>query len=642
MSLFRQLWLAIISLTLFIFIGSFVISILTARAYLEQQLSLKNIDNAEALALALSQQPNKDPVAVALVISAQFDTGHYQLIRLTSPEQRVLTENQYQGADKETPDWFVRLFPIRANPGVAQVQDGWRQLGTLTVVSHNKFAYRELWHGSLKLLAWFLAAGLLAGGIGSLVIRAIARPLNQVVGQAQAISERRFITLPEPRTLELKSVVRAMNEMVQRLKQFFSEEASRLEALRRAVNHDPVTGLANRELFMNKFQSTLGREEAPYIGALILVRLSALDEINRQIGHGATNQLLQRIAAILEDVCAQHSDSVAARIKGSDFALLIPDEENIPAMAATLTHTLLQPLQADWPGLTEYFHLGAIAYHRGDKLGPTLAAADQVLATAEAKGANTWHAVPADQHPQTRSAEAWYSMLNSVLAKQRLKLAFFPVVTIQGQGQEQALHQEGFVRLQAEHDDRWMVAGDFMPMAVRHKLTATLDLAVTEYALAALQTTPGNIAINFCAETITDWGFRNQLTRLLDSHPALCTRLCVEVTEYDALRELEAFRDLARTLKQYGCTIGIDHAGQQLNQWPQIADLGLDYLKVDYGFIRGAQQAPGVQEFLAGLCKMAHAMGIKVIAEGLQEKSELELLPALGFDGATGPAVGRI
>jgi diguanylate cyclase (GGDEF)-like protein len=640
MSLFRQLWLAIISLTLFIFIGSFVISIFTARAYLEQQLSLKNIDNAEALALALSQQPNKDPVAVALVISAQFDTWHYQLIRLVDPARRVVAEHQYRGAVQETPDWFVRLFPIRANAGVAQVQDGWRQLGTLTVVSHNKFAYRELWHGSLKLLAWFLAAGLLAGGVGSLVIRAIARPLNQVVGQAQAISERRFITLAEPRTLELKSVVRAMNDMVQRLKQFFSEEATRLEALRRALNHDPVTGLANRELFMNKFQSTLGREEAPYIGAFILLRLSALDEINRQIGHGATNQLLQRIAAILADVCAQHSDSVAARLNGSDFALLVPGEENIPALAATLAQTLLQPLQANWPGLRAYFHLGAIAYHRGDKLGATLAAADQVLATAEAKGANTWYAAPADRHPQTRSAEAWYSVLNSVLAKQRLKLAFFPVVSIQGQGQ--ALHQEGFVRLQAEHDDSWMVAGDFMPMAVRHKLTATLDLAVIEYALAALQTTPGNIAINFCAETITDWGFRNQLTRLLDSHPTLCARLCVEVTEYDALRELAAFRDLARTLKQYGCTIGIDHAGQQLNQWPQIADLGLDYLKVDYGFIRGAQQAPGDREFLGGLCKMAHAMGIQVIAEGVQEKAELEALPSLGFDGATGPALGRI
>jgi diguanylate cyclase (GGDEF)-like protein len=572
-----------------------------------------------------------------LVISAQFDTGHYQLIRLVGPDRRILVEHQYKGNDAEAPAWFIRLFPLHATEGVAQVQDGWRQLGTLTVVSQNRFAYRELWLGSLKLLALFLAGGVIAGSIGSLVMRAMARPLNQVVGQAQAISERRFITLPEPRTLELKSVVRAMNAMVGRLKQLFADEAERLDTLHRALNHDPVTGLANRALFMNRFQSTIEREEAPHIGAFLLVRLSTLEQINRQIGHGATDQLLQQIATTLEGVCAQHPESVSARLKGSDFALLIPGAEDIPALAASVTQTLLQALQAHWPNLPQYFHLGAVAYHRGENLHTILAAADQMLATAEAKGANTWHAARNDQTPQARSAEAWFNVFNSVLEKQRTKLAFFPTRALDGQ----PWHQEGFIRLQAEHDGDWLVAGDFMPMAVRHKLTPALDLAVVEHAFAALQATPGDIAINICAETIADWGFRNRLTQLLERHPDLCQRLSLEVTEYGAFRQLEAFRDLTRTLKLHDCHVGIDHAGLQLSLWPQIAELGLDYLKVDYGFIRGAHQAPGDQEFLTGLCKMAHAMGIKVIAEGVQDAQELALLPALGFDGATGPAVGR-
>ena len=632
MSLFRQLWLAIISLTLFIFIGSFLVSVFSARNYLEQQLSLKNIDNAESLALVLSQQPKKDPVAIALVISAQFDTGHYELIRLIDPERRVLVEHLYTDVDNAAPTWFARLFPLHATAGVAQVQDGWRQLGTLTVISHSRFAYRELWRGSLKLLAWFMAAGLFAGAVGTLVMRHIARPLNQVVAQARAISERQFIVVEEPRTLELKSVVRAMNEMVTRIKQFFAEEAARLDGLSRTLNHDAVTGLANRELFMNRFQDTLARDEAAPAGALLLVRLSALDQINRLLGHAATDQLLQRVATILNNFCVPHSESFAARLKGADFALLIPNATDLPALATTLTHALLQ---ANWPNLPEYFHLGAAAYRRGDKVGVALAVADQMLATAEAKGANTWHVATAAQMPQIRSAEAWYSVLGSVLAKQRLKLVFFPVAAMNGE----AWHQEGFVRLQAEIDGAWLVAGDFMPMVVRHQLTSRLDLAVAEYAMETLQTTQGDIAINLCAETIADWGFRNNLTRLLDRHPALCRRLCVEVTEYGAFRHLEAFRDLSQTLKMRGSRVGIDHAGQRLNQWPQIADLGLDYLKVDYGFIRGVQQGAGNQDFLSGLCKMAHAMGIQVIAEGVQDAQELARLPQLGFDGVTGPAV---
>ena len=637
MSLFRQLWLALISLMTFIFLGSFLVSVLSARGYLEQQLSLKNIDNAESLALSISQQPSKDPVSLALVIAAQFDTGHYQLIRLVSPERQVIVEKQYVGTASDAPAWFERLFPLRASNGVAQVQDGWRQLGTLTVVSHTRFAYRELWQGSLKLLAWFLAAGFLAGIIGSLVMRVIARPLNQVVGQAHAISERQFITLAEPRTLELKSVVRAMNEMVARLKEFFAEEAQRLDTLRRAVNHDPVTGLANRALFMNQFQDVLSREEAAPTGALILVRLAALDNINRRIGHQATDELLQRITAILNVIGSQHNASIAARLKGADFALLIPGDADLPTLATTTTQALLQSLQKDWPGLTEYFHLGVVAYQRGEKLSVILAAADQMLATAEAKGANAWHASSQVPTPQVRSAEAWYSTLNSVLAKQRVKLVFFPIMSMQ----DQVWHQEGFIRLQTESSDAWLVAGDFMPMAVRHKLTATLDLVIAEHALETLHTTQGDIAINLCAETITDWGFRNHLTLLLERHPALCKRLHIEVTEYGAFRQLEAFRDLSRTLKRHGCQVGIDHAGQQLSHWPQLADLGLDYLKVDYAFIRGIDQAPQNQAFLSGLCNMAHRMGIKVIAEGVQSELELASLPALGFDGVTGPAVKR-
>ena len=637
MSLFRQLWLALISLMTFIFIGSFLVSVLSARNYLEQQLSLKNIDNAESLALSISQQPMKDPVSLALVIAAQFDTGHYQLIRLINPERQVIVEKQYAGTVSDAPAWFVRLFPLRANSGVAQVQDGWRQLGTLTVVSHTRFAYRELWQGSLKLLAWFLAAGFFAGIIGSLVMRIIARPLNQVVEQAHAISERQFITLAEPRTLELKSVVRAMNEMVERLKSFFAEEATRLDTLRRAVNHDPVTGLANRALFMNQFQDALSREEAAPTGALLLVRLSALDNMNRQIGHQATDELLQRITAILNVTGNQHSDSIVARLKGADFALLIPGDADLVTLATTTTQALLQSLQKDWPSLTEYFHLGAVAYQRGDKLGVILAAADQMLATAEAKGSNAWHASSHAPTPQVRSAEAWYSLLNSVLAKQRMKLAFFPTITLDNQ----LWHQEGFIRLQAEHNDAWLVAGDFMPMAVRHKLTASLDIVIAEHALETLRTTTGDIAINLCAETIADWGFRNTLSQLFERHPALCKRLHIEVTEYGAFRQFEAFRDLSRTLKRHGCQVGIDHAGQQLNHWPQLADLGLDYLKVDYGFIRDIDQAPQNQAFLHGLCKMAHGMGIKVIAEGIQSELEVASLPAIGFDGVTGPAVKR-
>ena len=111
------------------------------------------------------------------------------------------------------PDWFMRVFPIESRLGQAQISTGWTQFGTVQLISHKQFAYQELWNGGLKLILWFLVGGGIMGLLGMKLLQLIKRPLDAVVDQAQAISERRFITIPEPHTLELKSVARAMNAM---------------------------------------------------------------------------------------------------------------------------------------------------------------------------------------------------------------------------------------------------------------------------------------------------------------------------------------------------------------------------------------------------------------------------------------------
>ena len=89
MSLYRQLWLAVIATTLVAFSGSFILGMLSTRGYLEEQLGIKNADNAAALALSISQQPNKDRVTQELLVAAQFDSGHsVSYTHLTLPTNR--------------------------------------------------------------------------------------------------------------------------------------------------------------------------------------------------------------------------------------------------------------------------------------------------------------------------------------------------------------------------------------------------------------------------------------------------------------------------------------------------------------------------------------------------------------------------
>lgn len=636
MSLFRQLWLAVIGLAIVAFVGSFFVSLFTARNYIEQQLYIKNADNAAALALVLTQLPEKDPVMVELMISAQFDTGHYQAIELLDPQHGTIVGRQYTGQELGAPAWFVRLFPLRAEPGIAQVQDGWKQYGTLKVVSHSRFAYRELWRGVLELAGWFFAAGLLAGVLGSLLLRFITRPLNQVVDQAKAISERRFVTITEPRTPELKSVVQAMNDMVNRLRLMFAEEAARLETLRRQVNHDPLTGLPNRGFFMARLKQALSAEDATPQGVLLMLRLRSLDDLNLRLGHGRADRLLQDVARVLKEVCARHGECMSARLKGSDFALLASGLETARQLTDDIAETLNREVVATWQAIEDIYHLGAVRYRRGEDIGALLAIADQTLAAAENKGPNAAHILEREEEqPIALSGDAWRKLLSDAVSEGRLKLAMFPVLGPGGK----PVHQESAARLQAELGGPWLSAGDFIPMAMRLKLTIPLDLEIVRLALEDLAGDSGDVAVNLSADAIADWTFREKMVELLRQRPEQGRRLWVEVPEYGVFRHFDAFRAFSSSLKALGCHIGIEHFGHHFGEITRLAELGMDYLKIDSGFIRGIDQNPGNQEFLRGLCKMAHTVGIMVIAEGVQTEAELALLPEIGFDGATGQAV---
>ena len=118
-------------------------------------------------------------------------------------------------------------------------------------------------------------------------------------------------------------------------------------------------------------------------------------------------------------------------------------------------------------------------------------------------------------------------------------------------------------------------------------------------------------------------------------------RLLFEVTEFGVARHFEAFQDLTQRLKSLGCRVGIKYFGQDFLESSKLASLGLDHIKVDPGYVRGIGAHSGNQEFLTGLCTMAHALGMLVIAAGVEQVQDLPLLEQLGFDGMTGPGVRR-
>jgi diguanylate cyclase (GGDEF)-like protein len=428
-----------------------------------------------------------------------------------------------------------------------------------------------------------------------------------------------------------------MNSMVERLKAMFSEEAARLDALRKKVNHDAVTGLSSREYFMSHLRDAIQGDQFGATGNVVLVRLLDLNELNTRLGRQQADELLKDVGTELYNSGNGHIGQRAGRVKGAEIAIVCPTFETATAAATDIYERMMQNVLPKWnEKVPDLFHISAVRYQHNQNMGEVLARADEALAQAANKGPNTWHAIETDDAKAAIPAGQWRTLLTEAVGGGHLALNFFPVKSGDGIS---SLHHEGVIRLQVDAQGTLLSAGDFMPMAAQLNLTAPIDLGVVKLAIEHLRNSSGDIAVNLSAETIGDFHFRNELTQLLKTYPDVCKRLLFEVPEYGVFRQFEAFRDLVQTIKPLGCRIGIEYFGQRFAESDKLADLGLDYIKVHPSYVHGIANNPGNQEFLKGLCSMARNFGIVVIALGVESESDLPLLKSLGFDGATGPGI---
>lgn len=638
MSLIKQLWIGILTLLLLALGGNFAISTITAKTYLQEQLRLKNIDNANSLALSMSQMSDQDPVTLELLITAQFDSGHYEYIIFQDSNKQAIVARRYDNTlasvqDVQVPEWFARWVNFDAAPGVAQVQDGWQQAGTLVLKSHSGYALEALWQNTRDLLKWFLFAALVSGVIGSLILKYISRPLDVVVSQAEAIGERRFIISEEPKTKEFQRLVRAMNRLSNSVKQMLEKEARQLELLRRESQIDALTGLANRTHFLNIFDTHLIQEEAQEQGVVVIARVMNLNGLNTQLGHHQVDQLLCAIASVFKDITQRYPDSYAGRLNGSDFCLLIPTDTPIDIVSADISQQVNFQLLAT--GHTQIaLPMALCHFHHRDQRTEILHQLDSTLAKAELKG-NRAVVIRADSQPDSapQNLSQWRETIETALAKQEISLVKFPVHNNEGE----LLHDETAVRLLL--DGALKPAGYFIPWAVRLGLMPQIDLAVLRLALIQLSNNAAPIAINLSAAALCSASFREQALELIAAHPRRTQHLWLEFSEICVLRHAEELRIFTTQLRKLGCHIGLEHVGLEFTQFDQLQDMGLAFLKIDSAIVRDIHSYPSNQVFVQSLCTLGHSIGLIMIAEGVVNHEEEQALFTLGIDALTGPHI---
>ncbi len=632
MSMYRQLWFAIILSTLIALVGSLFASTFNSRAYLNEQLRMKNSDNATVLALSLNQK-KPDPVELELIVASLFDNGHYAHIKIVAPDGKILVERKANEAALKVPEWFMQAFPIQSTPGQAQINEDWKLLGTIHLVSQSGGAYQTLWQSAKDMFVALAFSGLVACYLGALVLRRLKTPLDLVIAQAKGMSERRFTTTPEPSVPELKQLSRAMNSSSELLKAMFAEEAERLAALRLQATSDPATLLANRPHFITQLQVALEEENAPE-GHLILIRLAGLAQLNKTLGHNHTDALLKKLGVYLKEFQEHLPDGLAARLNGSDFALLFRETN-----AREVANKILQQIQFlfanDQAQLTAFIGYGK--YEFGIAPGSLLSQVDAAVASAEASGISTiQESAPLNIEHAPRSSDEWSKLILRALEQKWVKLAYFPVMSHQGE----LIHRETALRLM--FGGEWFPAGRFLPIAERLGLTEKLDMIAVKLALEELaHTSTGRIAVNISAQSIHNDDFRQQLRALLNAKPGAARQLCLEVPESGVFANIDTYRIFHHELSQCGCQLGVEHFGRHFDKLSQIHDIKLDYLKLDGSFIRSIDLNQANQNFVQGLTQVMHRLGISVYAEGVTSAPELALMGNLGLDGMTGPAVGQ-
>ena len=635
MSLYKQLWLAVVFLLAVIFVGILVVSSLSSKSYLEQQLYMKNSDNAAALALSLTQQ-DADPVLLELTLSAQFDTGHYELIQLTDPAGEILLERKDDQQFDDAPAWFMQLLPIHVDAGVAQIQQGWHQLGTLSLRSHSRFAYRELWNSTKKMAGVFLVGMLLAGSLGSYLLRIILRPLDDVVDQAEAIGNRRFVTIEEPATLEFRKLVKSMNTLSQRIKAVLQQEAKQLEKLQRDAHVDRVTGLLQRTPFMRRLSANLERDDASASGMLSIIRISGLAQLNQSYGHKRIDSLLGEIGAALTKITTTNSSWSAGRLNGSDFAILAPREIDADEVAKTIQQLLTAVFENS--SMEAPLPCAVSPFRPGDTIGTLMTQLDAALISSEQEGESAIAVANRDSGstiPVRQEMEEWTATLTEAFAADKFSLASFPVSSLDGG----LIHIEAPVRLRTATEE--LSAGLFLPWVNRLEMAGDLDRQVIGLALDQIARDKQPVCINLSVSSVKDPGFITWIRQTLSKRATDASYLWMEVQEAMAFRHLEEFKLLSAAVSAHDCKIGIEHVGDQLTNLGQLHDCGLDYLKVDSALIRDIHDNPANQTLLRTLCTVGHSVGLTVIAEGVQKEEEWHALAELGLDGATGPEVTR-
>ena len=405
--------------------------------------------------------------------------------------------------------------------------------------------------------------------------------------------------------------------------------------------HDPLTGLPNRVLLEDRLQQAIALAERGHHGlALVFMDLDNFKKINDSLGHAAGDALLQEVATRLKR-CVRDTDTIS-RQGGDEFVLVLGglhgSEGSLPVLTKIM-ESLQAPFVCEGNELSTSASMGVALYPQdGDNFDILRKKADMAMYRAKEAGRSTYRFFDEAMDEEAIEHLLMRSGLRRAIERGEFVLHYQPQIDI---ASGQVVGVEALLRW--EHPEFGLVApGRFIPVAEESGLIVPIGAWVIEEACRQAMAwrragLPELVmAVNLSAAQFRRNGIEDTVARALQHSGLVPALLELELTESILLQDVEQVLATVQRLKQLGVQLAIDDFGTGYSSLSYLKRFDIDKLKIDQSFIRDLASDPDDAAIVRAIIQMAHSLGLRAIAEGVETAELLQQLRSFGCDEAQG------